>query len=203
MEAAKLLVAAENPVLIAGDCVHSEDGMQNLIEFAEALQIPVIDQGGNLPSRHPLNQAGGRDLIPEADVIIGLGVDRLLGRQSTPIATRSLVLLDRLTRPDAKLISISALELYIKSNYQDFQRFQEFDISMAADPEATLPSLTEAVKRLITDDRKRAFQDRGAKFAAADAKSSGTRARPGHVWMGLQPHQHCAAVGRSVECDQR
>lgn len=54
---AKLLVAAENPVVVAGHVVHSEAGMQNFIAFAEALQVPVIDPGGNLPSRHPLNQA--------------------------------------------------------------------------------------------------------------------------------------------------
>ena len=35
---------------------------------------------------------------------------------------------------------------------------------MAADSQSTLPSLTEAVKRLTTDDRKRAFQDRGAQL---------------------------------------
>src|ERR1051325_5401698 len=38
---------------------------------------------------------------------------------------------------------------------------------MAADAEATLPSLIEAVKRLITPDRKNAFQARGAKLASA------------------------------------
>ena len=86
-------------------------------------------------------------------------------RDAIPRTSRSL------TRPGAKLINISALELYTKSNYQDFQRFQEFDISMAADPEATLPSLTEAVKRLTTDDRRRTFQDRRTKFAAANEKA--------------------------------
>src|SRR5579872_6049849 len=79
VELAKLLVAAENPVLIAGDCVHSEEGMQHLVEFAEALQIPVIDQGRSFPSRHPLNQLGGRALIPEADVILGLEVGDFWG----------------------------------------------------------------------------------------------------------------------------
>jgi acetolactate synthase I/II/III large subunit len=166
METAKLLVAAENPVIIAGDCVHSDAGMQNLIELAEALQIPVIDQGGNLPSRHPLNQSGGRNLIPDADVILGLEVGDFwaavhASRDTLPRTSRPN------TRAGAKLISISALELFIKSNYQDFQRFQEFDIAMAADPEATLQPLTEAVKRLITDDRRRLFQERGAKYAAA------------------------------------
>jgi len=170
MEAAKLLVAAENPVLIAGDFVNSEAGMQHLIEFAEALQIPVIDQARNLPSRHPLNQMGGRALIPEADVILGLQVTDFWGavhanRDAIPRTSRSI------TRPNAKLISISALELYTKSNYQDFQRFQEFDIAMAADPEITLPALTEAVKRLTTDDRRRVFQDRRTKLAAANQRA--------------------------------
>ena len=174
-EAAKLLVAAENPVLIAGDFVNSETGMQNLIEFVDTLQIPVIDQGKNLPSRHPLNQSRGRTLIPDADVIIGLGVSDYWGtvnsnRDAIPRTSRPI------TRSGAKLINISALELYTKSNYQDFQRFQEFDISMAADPEATLPALTDAVKHLITDDRKRTFDDRRAKFAA-DSEKNMQRAR--------------------------
>ena len=38
---------------------------------------------------------------------------------------------------------------------------------MAADAEATLPSLIEETKRQLTADRKRALQDRGAKLAAA------------------------------------
>ena len=45
-ETARLLVAAENPVVIAGRVARTPEGMQRLIEFAEALQIPVIDQGG-------------------------------------------------------------------------------------------------------------------------------------------------------------
>ncbi len=55
----------------------------------------------------------------------------------------------------------------MKSNYQDFQRYAPVDIAIAADAEATLPSLIEAVKRQITDDRKRTFADRGAKHASA------------------------------------
>ena len=42
---------------------------------------------------------------------------------------------------------------------------------MAADAEATMPYLIEEVKRQITADRKRAFQDRGAKLAAAHQKA--------------------------------
>ena len=88
-----------------------------------------------------------------ADVILGLDVPDFGGVSN------------RATK--AKRISISTADLYIKSNYQDFQRYAEVDIAMAADSEATLPSLIEAVKRLTTDDRKRVFQDRGTKLVDA------------------------------------
>jgi len=45
------------------------------------------------------------------------------------------------------------------------------DMAIAADPEATLPSLIEAVKRLVTADRKRVFDERGKKLAAASAQA--------------------------------
>ena len=182
MEAAKLLVAAQNPVIVAGHVIRSEAGMQRLIAFAEALQAPVIDQGGNLPSRHPLNQLGGRASVADADVILGLELDDFWGvvhsyRDQLHRSSQSI------TRGNAKLISISSLDLYTKSNYQDFERFQEVDIAMAADPEATLPALTEAIKQLTTDDRKRAFQDRGAKIAAANQRAlERARADAAYAW---------------------
>jgi thiamine pyrophosphate-dependent acetolactate synthase large subunit-like protein len=122
-----------------------------------------------MPSRHPLVQGGG-PLIRNADVILGLNVEDFWG---TVHSYRDQV--ERSyktnTKPGTKLISISTNEVYLKSNYQNFQRYQEFDISMGADPETTLPSLTEAVNRLATADRKRAFQDRGKTFADASAKA--------------------------------
>ena len=82
MEAAKLLVAAENPVLIAGDFVNSEAGMQHLIEFAEALQIPVIDQAPE-PAFASSAQSDG---WPRADTGSGRNPraagDRFLGHSS-------------------------------------------------------------------------------------------------------------------------
>src|SRR5579883_931104 len=127
MAAAKLLVAAENPVVIAGHVVHSEAGMQHLIEFAEALQAPIVDQGGNLPSHHPLNQSGGRALVANADVILGLELDDFWGAVHT-YRDQLYRSSQSITRANAKLISISSLDLYTKSNYQDFERFQEVDI---------------------------------------------------------------------------
>jgi acetolactate synthase-1/2/3 large subunit len=164
-EAARLLVGAENPVFITGRAPSTAVGMKLLVELAEALQASVI--GMNFPSRHTLNQSGRRAAaLANADVIVGLDVSDLFGtvhtlRDQLHRSTRLI------TKPGAKMISISTSDLYIRSNYQNFQRFQEVDLAMAADAEATLPALTEAVKRLLTADRKRALQDRGAKLAAA------------------------------------
>src|SRR5262245_44779114 len=75
-----------------------------------------------------------------------------------------------IAKPGAKLVSITALALSHKSNYQDFGRYEEVDLAIAADAEATLPSLIEAVKKLITGDRRRVFQERGAKLAEASRR---------------------------------
>jgi len=172
-EVARLLVAAENPVILADRMARTPAGLAHLIELAEALQSPVVDLGGrmNFPTRHPLNQSDrSRALISDADVILGLEVADFYGalhnyRDQIERTSRSL------TRPNAKLVSINSNDLYIKGNYQDFQRYPEVDVAIAADAEATLPSLTEAVKRLTNDDRKRAFQDRGSRLQAAHQQS--------------------------------
>jgi len=166
-EAARLLVGAQNPVIIADRLARTPAGMTHLVELAELLQAPVIDQGGrmNFPSHHPLNLSnGGRALLGNADVILGLELTDFWGTVDS--FRDSLIRSSRpITKPGTKLISITAGDLYMKSNYQDFQRYPEVDIAMAADAEATLPSLVEAVKRALTADRKSAFEARGKKLA--------------------------------------
>jgi acetolactate synthase-1/2/3 large subunit len=167
-EAARMLVAAENPAILLERTARTPDGLKYTVELAETLQAPVVDLAArmNFPSQHPLNQTERtRAVIAGADVILGLEALNFWGtinsyrdqlhRSSAPII-----------KPGTKLISISASDLYLKSNYQDFQRYTEIDLAMAADAEATLPSLIEAVKRLLTDDKNRAYADRGKKLAA-------------------------------------
>ncbi len=169
-EAARLLVAAENPVIVAGRVGRTEAGAAHLAELAETLQAPVIGGGGGGGAEGVVNPQ-----IQNADVILGLDVTDLWGLVNAfrDQLHRTSKLM---TRKDMKLISISTADLYLKSNYQDFQRYAEVDLAMAADSEATLPSLIEAIKRLATDDRKRVFQDRGSKLAD-DRKRALDRAR--------------------------
>ena len=165
--------------------VRTQAGIDRLVELAEALQAAVIDINGrmNFPTRHPLNQSNRRGaVVANADVILGLEALDLwsvvnsfhdqVRRSSHSIA-----------KPGAKLISISAGDLYTKSNYQEFNRFTEVDMAIAADAEATLPALIGETKRQITPARKLVFQDRGAKLAAAhNAALEATRNEAAYAW---------------------
>ena len=62
-EAARLLVAAENPRINAGRMARTPNGITLLVELAELLQAPVNGGGDrvNFPSRHPLAGNGIRE----------------------------------------------------------------------------------------------------------------------------------------------
>ena len=166
-EAAKMLVAAQNPIIICDRMARTPAGVNNLVELAETLQCAVIDNVGrmNFPSRHPLNQSFRRGLIGQADVVLAIEMNDLWGAINI-FSDR----IERRSRPatmrDAKIITLGVRDLYLKSNYQDFGRFQEVDLDIAGDGEASLPALTDAVKRLIDPSRRSAFDERGKKLAA-------------------------------------
>jgi acetolactate synthase-1/2/3 large subunit len=188
-EAARLLVAAENPVIVAGRVARTPKGIELLVQLAEALQAPVKDQRlrMNFPSAHPLYaDPGVLPLTPnvrEYDVILGLEVQDFysITHQMTPL-NRFGMESRPTTKPGAKIITISAVELSHKSNNQDFGRYIEADLSITGDAEATLPELIEAVKKLTTSDRRRVMHERGAQIADA-----GRRSR--------QQHREVATVG--------
>ena len=71
------------------------------------------------------------------------------------------------TKKGAKIITLGSRDLYMKSNYQDFGRYQEVDLAIAGDGEASLPALTEQVKRLIDEGRKAAYRGARQEVAAA------------------------------------
>jgi thiamine pyrophosphate-dependent acetolactate synthase large subunit-like protein len=166
-EAAKLLVAAENPLIIADSVARDEEGRRLMIELAETLQAPVQGGGRAMPNRHPLS-GGGR--VGNADVILGLNLSDFFGAihnfrdQQEPTLTS-------LVKPGTKLINISAYDLSVPKNYQNLDRYMEMDVAIAAYPQATLPGLIEACKRLITADRRRVLDERGKALATASAQA--------------------------------
>ena len=130
-EAAKMLVNAENPVILAGDVARDEEGLRLIVELAETLQAPVQGGGRSMPNRHPL--AGGGS-VRNADVILGLNEVRFYGLlnrfKDQQIRTSS-----PLTKAGVKVITISSFDLFMKSNYQNVDRYTEVDLAIAADPQ--------------------------------------------------------------------
>ncbi|HKF68400.1 MAG TPA: thiamine pyrophosphate-binding protein, partial [Vicinamibacterales bacterium] len=165
VEAAKMLVAAENPVLVAGRVARTPNGIKLLVELAETLQAGVLDRRFrmNFPTRHPLYNVGS---VATADVVLGLEVPDFWNATHSQTPINRMGMTSRpTTKAGAKLITITAGDLFSRSNYQDFGRYTEVDLAIAADAEATLPSLIEACKRLMTPDRKRVAEERGKKLA--------------------------------------
>jgi acetolactate synthase I/II/III large subunit len=184
-DAAKRLVAAEQPVIVADRAARTPAGLAALVELAETLQAAVIDQGGrfNFPSRHPLNHSAvSRAAIGSADTILGLELTDFWGTINT-YRDQLYRSAQSILKPGATTIAISTRELGIKANYQEFQRLPDLDLAIAGDAEATLPSLVEAVKRLLTADRRRRFEERGKRHAET-SRNAADRARidAGYAW---------------------
>jgi acetolactate synthase-1/2/3 large subunit len=181
-EAARLLVAAQAPLIVVDRMARTPAGMDRLVELAEALQCPVVDQAGrsNFPSRHPLNQTFRRNVVvAQADVILAIEMNDQWAALN--------VLRDRIVRtsrplykPETKIISLGLRDIYLKANYQDFGRFSETDLAIAGDGESSLPALTVEVRKLADAGRTAAFEARGKRYAEAhnalveNAKSDAT-----------------------------
>jgi acetolactate synthase I/II/III large subunit len=211
-EAARLLVQADSPLIIADRAVRTPEGVKLMVQLAEALNAPVADLGGrmNMPNDHYANLSGMRNpLVREADVILALEVADLWGQFNT--VTDPTHELRRFVKADAKIISISVADLYMKANYQDFQRFISPDLSIAGDVEATLPLLVDEIRRAAggrmsllsqRSDRLRSmYQDMRAQALrnatyAWDASPISTARVAAEVWSVIK-NEDWALVGGS------
>src|SRR5882672_331636 len=171
-EAARLLAMAENPVIVVDRVGRTPAGVRHLVELAEALNAPVIDQLGrmNMPNNHHLYQLGGGGLIERADVILGLELTDFWGTVNNSDDSVEMAQVYR-PRAGARLISIGMGDVYIRANYQDFERYQQVDLAIGADAETTLPMLTEYVKQAIPADRRAKIAERGDKARKGQAQA--------------------------------
>jgi acetolactate synthase I/II/III large subunit len=192
-------------VIICDRMSRSQAGIDALVALAETLQCAVIDVAGrlNFPSRHPLNQtASSSTVVSQADVVLAIEMNDVWGSLNT-FSDRIVRSSRSLLKPGARTISLAAIETpYIKANYQDFGRFQAIDLPIAGDGEASLPILTEAVKRLIDAPAHIGF--RGARQEAC--RCQGRRTRPGESRcgdrLGCEPDHDGAPLRGALRTDQ-
>src|SRR5207237_2594115 len=107
-------------------------------------------------------QLGCCGLIEQADVILGLELTDFWGTVNNSDDSVEMAQVYR-PKDGARLISIGMGDLYIRANYQDFERYQQVDIAIGADAETTLPMLTEYINEAIPAERRATIAERGDK----------------------------------------
>jgi len=151
--AAKLLVEAESPLIIADALGRNPNTVNHLVELAELLAIPVIDKGRrfNFPNTNPLDVTGAaQGLIKKADVVLGLDVLDLYGSMTTiDRTTRESV---QVTTPSVKVIDIAMRDMLVRSWAADYQPLQAVDVPITADTSVAVPELTKLCRQRMAND---------------------------------------------------
>ncbi|MFX0086284.1 MAG: thiamine pyrophosphate-binding protein [Candidatus Hodarchaeota archaeon] len=112
-EAAKLLVEAQNPIIIAGSGVYWGNAAEEIFSLTEFMSIPLayFDLGkGCIPDLHPLSigNASQNPILCRADVILAIGVtfEELLGFGTNPM----------FYDPDVKVINVDPDPTHLGKN---------------------------------------------------------------------------------------
>jgi thiamine pyrophosphate-dependent acetolactate synthase large subunit-like protein len=204
-EIAKLLVAAQNPLIITSRLSRTSAGPALLVKLAELLEVPVIDTNDrvNMPTNHYLYQSFNRGLVGQADVVLALEVGDLfgiLGDVPDEIGRPTVLRV----KPGTKVAEINSELLVGAGNYQDKQRFYPSDIPVAADAEATLPLLIDAIQSALTDARRSLNPQRAAHFKEAFARTrAAARAAAAVGWNAspITPARMCAEVWERIKTE--
>jgi acetolactate synthase I/II/III large subunit len=201
---AKLLVNAQTPVIVADRVARSAAGMDALVQLAELLQIPVLDQGNrmNIPTNHHLYSMD-RSLIGQADMILGLEVGDMFSvvADVPDLPVRKTVMK---IKPTTTVVSINTMYMQGQGNYQDQQRFYQPTMAVAGDAEASLPYLIDAVNRAMTSERRAQNATRSARFMDAFAtrrKVNLTEAAVGWDASPISVARMCAEVYGAIKND--
>jgi thiamine pyrophosphate-dependent acetolactate synthase large subunit-like protein len=173
-DAAKSLVEARFPVIVAESLGRRPEASASLCRLAELLAAPMIDlsaesQGRpSVPAPHPLDMSNARhEVVAEADVVLALDVTSFLqALGQTDRSTREV----RLFNEAARIIAISLDDYAFRSWATTFQSLAPVDLPIAADAGLALPPLLRAVQdRLARDSRVAERHARGKKVAARTA----------------------------------
>jgi len=166
-EAARLLAAADNPVIFTGDGVAFSGAQEELTRVAELLGAPVweADAGEvNMSYSHPLRQGMtghmfGHSSLPitsQADVNLICG---------TYVLPEVFPELGNIFAPGAKVIHVDLDASEIGKNHP-------VDLGMLGDPKLSLEALGQALQATMTPKQKAAAQARAARLATIKEKKN-------------------------------
>lgn len=145
---AKVLLAAERPVLVPGFAGRDPASFDTLVQLAELLDAGVLDTNVrlNFPTRHPLN-ATATDAIDEADVVFFIDVKDMAKVTSHVDGLRREVT-SRIP-PGATVVDLGFNDLGLSAWSHDFSGLVETDLQITADSSAALPRLLEICAEML------------------------------------------------------
>jgi benzoylformate decarboxylase len=170
-EVAKLLVAAEKPMLMVGDGVAFADAQPEVVALAELAGVPIFECYASeftAPASHPLN-LGALNFVTPGPLRQALEGCDLLLVVGAPMF--------QLIFPEAESpIPAGTKVIQLDVNPWEVGKNVTADLSFLADPKAALAELAELVRRHRTGDQ--------ARVAAARAQKIGehTRASRARYW---------------------
>ncbi|WP_374448620.1 thiamine pyrophosphate-binding protein [Stella sp.] len=197
--AADLLVQAERPVLVAGDAVAQSRAHDELAALADLLGAPVYLEGvsntASFPTDHPLYRGAMGRLSP--------GLRQLLGQFDTMFSVGGDLF--TLSLPsDVEPIPEGLVTIHLDLDPWELGKNYPARVAMLGDPKATLPEITDAVRRRLDDGRRTAMARRGADMRARIAGEREALAAKARAEAGKSPVQAAAlleAVGRALPPD--
>jgi acetolactate synthase-1/2/3 large subunit len=150
-QAARMLVEAELPLCVADRLGAHPGGVQQLVELAELLAMPVVCPGGrtSFPTPHACDFHGDQaQLLPRADVILGLDVMDLDGMLRVRSGATSR---DRgaAVSQHTAIIHISLDELLHRGGPADYQPLPAVDVPMLVRADVALPFIVDECRSLL------------------------------------------------------
>lgn len=200
--AARALVAAERPAIVAGYAARDPAACGQLVALAELLGAALVDTGIrlNVPTRHPQNLTGtgildDADLIALVDVKDAAQHTGLLGKEARG---RRLELPHGVT-----LVDVGFGDLGLSSWSTDFGGYYQADVAVLADTALALPMLLDRCRTLQAGapERRPARQRRRQHLAALhqDARAGwAAQARRAQTASPIALPHLAAEVGAAV-----
>ena len=207
-DAARRLVEARHPVILAEFLGRRPSATGHLCRLAELLAAPMVDlsaeyQGRpSVPGGHPLDMSAEarREVLLHADVVLALDVSSLQG--ALGVVDRSTREVHRLNE-DTRVISISLEDYAVRSWAHTYQSLMPVDLPIAADAAAVLPALVAAVEDRLRYDGaaadRRARAERIAARRAALRAEAETTARLARSLSPIAPAVFAALVWEAIK----
>ena len=179
-EAAKALMAAENPVIVVEGLGRTPGGSETLQTLVDLVGAPVIEIGSayNLPNSHPLNVTGANaEVLRDTDLVLAAGVSNLEAVLTRSVASASATapvtprgrsgynrVFESSIPSGTKIIQIGLNDYGIKSWPSNYGRILATDTAILGDEIQVLKQITKVCQDSMDAGSRKRATDRNPKI---------------------------------------